>query len=127
MSYKIGIVGYGYVGKGMHRMFGDWVKAVYDPYIPQELEHDALMLAKKLGLPMFKGDSNLVFKTKSEFNGIDLAVICVPTSMKDNGQCNTAPVDESIKWLYEEGVRNILIKSTVEPGTTDRLQKNILI
>jgi len=121
--YKIGIIGYGYVGKGMHRMFGEWVTAVYDPYIPPKIEYDVLMFAKKLGLPMFKGDSNMVFKTKSEFKGVDLAIICVPTSMKENGQCDTSLVDESVKWLYEVGVRNILIKSTVEPGTTERIQK----
>lgn len=122
-NYKIGIIGYGYVGKGMHRMFEDWVTAVYDPFIPQELEQDSLQLAKSLGLQMFEGDSNLVFKTKEQFKDIDLAIICVPTAMKETGQCDVSSVEESVKWLSELGVKLILIKSTVEPGTTDRLQK----
>ena len=29
--YKISIVGYGYVGKGMHRLFKNWVTAIYTP------------------------------------------------------------------------------------------------
>jgi UDPglucose 6-dehydrogenase len=120
--YKIGIVGYGYVGKGMHRMFRDWVAVVYDPSIPADKEYDTLMLAKELGLPMYQGDSNLVFRTKEDFKNVDLAIVCVPTPMKKSGQCDTSIVEESVKWLYEVGVKLVLIKSTIVPSTTERLQ-----
>jgi UDPglucose 6-dehydrogenase len=44
--------------------------------------------------------------------------------MKDNGQCDTKIVEATIDWLYEINPKSlILIKSTVEPGTTDKLQK----
>jgi nucleotide sugar dehydrogenase len=44
--------------------------------------------------------------------------------MKENGQCDTSIVEESVAWLTEQNPDSlILIKSTVEPGTTDRLKE----
>ena len=108
-QYSLGIVGYGYVGKGMHRMFGDWVEAVYDPYadFPKDLIY-------KDKYPSFD---------KEYFKNVDLAIICVPTPMKKSGQCETSVVEESIDWLHDVGVKLVVIKSTVEPGTTEKLQK----
>ncbi|MFA5398304.1 MAG: hypothetical protein WC346_19990 [Methanogenium sp.] len=107
--YKIGIVGYGYVGKGMHRMFKDWVTAVYSPNI-------------KLEEILFSGQTQVGI-TKEAFKDVDLAVISVPTAMKENGQCDTSIVEETIDWLNEMGVKLVLIKSTIEPGTTEKLTK----
>jgi UDPglucose 6-dehydrogenase len=49
----------------------------------------------------------------------NLAFICVPTPTVD-GRCDTSIVEEVASWLVAE---NIVIKSTVEPGTTDRLAR----
>lgn len=91
--YKIGIAGYGYVGKAMHKMFGQWVTEIYDP----------------LHQPV-----------KTDFSNVDLLVVSVPTEMKEDGGCDTSIVEKTIK---NTNAPLILIKSTVIPGTTDDLVK----
>jgi UDPglucose 6-dehydrogenase len=108
-NYHIGICGYGYVGMGMHRMFENWVTAIYSPHLTPEKV-----------LPF---ENSEVRFEKESFVDVDLVVVSVPTAMKENGQCDTSIVDETIKWLHEVGVKLVVIKSTIEPGTTDRLQK----
>ncbi len=92
---KIGIVGYGYVGRAFHKMFGDDIHAIYDPFYD-------------------KTDS------KKKVNECELAIVCVPTQMDDDGKCDVSIVEETIDWLETP---TILIKSTVAIGTTDRLKK----
>ncbi|OGM31670.1 hypothetical protein A2803_04545 [Candidatus Woesebacteria bacterium RIFCSPHIGHO2_01_FULL_44_21] len=99
---SVAIVGYGYVGKALHSFFGDSVAAVYDPQY------------KKIpGYPQVKVTQNAV-------NKCDLVVICVPTLESKDGSCDTSIVEQSVKWL---STPLILIKSTVEPGTTLKLSK----
>lgn len=102
---KIGIIGYGYVGKAFARMFDNQSRdkyevRVYDPFI-EKTESELHVLTDEDGI-----------------NECDLAVICVPTESNDDGSANTSIVEETAKWL-ETGL--ILIKSTVPPGTTDKL------
>lgn len=52
-------------------------------------------------------------------NACDLAIVCVPTPPRENGLCDTDLVEESVLWIDSP---LILIKSTVEPGTTERLK-----
>lgn len=53
----------------------------------------------------------------------DLAIISVPTPMDpETGRCDTSIVEESVQ-KYKDVVDYFLIKSTVEIGTTDRLQE----
>lgn len=99
---KIGIVGFGYVGKGIARLFGDNVFAIYDPGISQ-YNYD----------PKARADL---------FAQCDMTVICVPTNEKEGGECDTSIVYETAEWLSK--VQDvILLKSTVKPGTTDELNK----
>lgn len=92
---KIGIVGYGVVGQGMHTLieksFGG---AIYDPA---------------------QG-----YDSKESINQCDLAIICVPTPMNKDGSCSTMIVEECIAWLKTP---LILIKSTIPPGTTTKLRQ----
>ncbi len=90
-EYKIGIVGYGYVGKGIHRLFGKMIKVIYSPSVRT-----------------YKGD----------FIDLDLVVICVPTNAKENGEADTSIVWSSLKWLDKVVKKEtvILIKSTVPPS-----------
>jgi len=53
-------------------------------------------------------------------NQSDLAIICVPTEMKDDGSCDTSIVERVIK---ESNAPYYLIKSTIPPGTTGMLRK----
>lgn len=94
---KIGIVGYGYVGKSFYKFFKNHYDVItYDPSL---------------------ADNSA---TKSQINECDLAVICVPTPEKEDGSCDTSIVEEAVKWIDSS---IIIIKSTVSPGTTDSLNK----
>ncbi|MHA1225160.1 MAG: hypothetical protein ACTSR2_00485 [Candidatus Hodarchaeales archaeon] len=93
---KIGIVGYGYVGKAFYNFFKDkYETRVYDPAYPD-------------------------LNTKEEVNECYLSIICVPTPMAKDGSCDTSIVEESIRWLETP---LILVKSTISPGTTEYLKK----
>lgn len=48
-----------------------------------------------------------------------LGVVCVPTQSKEDGSCDTSIVEEVVAKLETP---LILIKSTIAPGTVDRLQ-----
>tara|TARA_Y100000310_G_scaffold336822_1_gene422380 strand:- start:62 stop:886 length:825 start_codon:yes stop_codon:yes gene_type:complete len=88
---KVAIIGYGVVGKALHALF------------PEALIFDIV------------GDHN----SKEEINEqCKIAFICVPTPMADDGVCDLSAVESSVEWL-ETPI--IVIKSTVPPGTTDRL------
>lgn len=98
-DYSIGIIGYGHVGRAMHKIFGDWVKAIYDPFVdaPEGLEN-----------------------SKEAVNKCDLAIVCVFTKENEDGSCDTSLVDESVGWADTPVV---LIKSAVIPGTVEKLKE----
>jgi len=89
---KIAIIGYGYVGQGYHKVFPEAI--IYDE-------------PKNLGAREF-------------VNGCDLAIISVPTPMKEDGNCDISIVEDVISWIETP---LILIKSTIPPGTTDKLKE----
>lgn len=94
--YKIAIVGYGYVGRAYHKMFPD--AFIYDPFVT-----DVKTVEKK------------------EVNGCDLSIISVPTPTSDDGKsCDTSIVEDIFTWLKTPLV---VIKSTVKPGTTNKLKE----
>lgn len=87
---KIAIIGHGVVGKGMEKLFKNRFEVVvYD----------------KLTQP-----------DKEVVKGCDLAIVCVPTNMLEDGSCDTSNVEEVISWIDSP---LILIKSTVPPTTTE--------
>jgi UDPglucose 6-dehydrogenase len=94
LGKKIGIVGHGYVGKIMEKLFKD--------HFPVEI-HD----------PKYN-----ITDSKAKVNECDLAIICVPTPMKESGDVDLSHVLEVFTWLKTP---LILIKSTVLPGTTEIL------
>lgn len=97
-SRQVAIIGYGYVGRGMARIFPEAL--IYDPYLK---------------------DPEIKTATREEINKqAKLAIISVPTPMKKGGSCDYSIVRESVKWLETP---LILIKSTIPPGTTDMLKK----
>lgn len=92
---KIAIIGFGHVGKAMQVLFPDAL--IYDPNIEA-----------------YKNTQDQIN------NQCDLAIICVWTGQNQDGSCDISIVDQSIKWLKTP---LILIKSTVEPGTTAYLKR----
>jgi len=55
---------------------------------------------------------------KKAINQCDVVFVCVPTPMATDGSCETSIVEEIVGWL---DVPLIILRSTVSPGTTDRL------
>jgi len=49
--------------------------------------------------------------------------VCVPTPMNPDGSASTDIVEDVVRNIYGWGERIVVIKSTVPPGTTDRLNK----
>lgn len=89
---KIGIVGYGYVGRVMAKLFADhYPIEIYDP----------------------------LFNTNEDrINDCDLVILCVPTPMDESGAVDLSYITKSLAWI-KAGL--VLIKSTIPPGTTERL------
>lgn len=112
---KIGIIGYGFVGKGIHRLIGEEVVSVYDPFISEQEKKDA---AKK-------SSSKTIFNKKESFNNLDMVIISVSTKESKNGQADTSIVKKSLKWVSKEtNFKGIfLIKSTVPPGEMVKLSR----
>ena len=96
LSKKIVIIGYGYVGKAMYEL----VKNHYPTIILD---------------PAYSNSC-----TKEEANQCDLAIVCVPTPKGDNGECDLSYVEDTFSWL---NTPLILLKSTVEVGTTAKLKE----
>tara|TARA_Y100001963_G_scaffold39570_1_gene55367 strand:+ start:322 stop:1200 length:879 start_codon:yes stop_codon:yes gene_type:complete len=117
---KIGIIGQGYVGTA--------IKVGFESYYDLETydKFDETKTTCEL--------SDLVRRCEVIF-------VCVPTPMDKDGSCNTDVVEEVVKLINKElddfkfgSVMNelgdgpedkpiVVIKSTVPPGTTDRLNK----
>lgn len=108
---KIGIIGYGYVGQAFVKM----VSGKFETWVINRSEVERDRLPEGVYFAGISEDE----EARKAINQCDLAVVCVPTgSVKEDGSCDTSIVEEVISWL-EAPV--ILIKSTVAPGTTDRL------
>ena len=103
---SITIIGFGYVGRAMARFFdGKYKVHVYDPYIGDDKY-----------LNEFK---DYTFISSGEpMRPTDLAVVCVPTAMREDGSCDTSIASQTIEMLGKEVL--ILVKSTVPPRFTQK-------
>ncbi len=112
MTKRVGIVGYGYVGKAMTEFFQNHYSVfVYDPaYDPDDITSDYHDIVPH---------ENVSFVGKEEINDCDYGIICVPTPASEEGECDTSMVEDAVSWLETP---LILIKSTVSVGTTSRLR-----
>ena len=104
---KIGIVGQGFVGTAVREGLKDYHKVnTFD--LVQECTCDSL--------------DSLMDKSKIIF-------VCVPTPMNQDGTCNTDIVENVVSELDNLALvrqcanRVVVIKSTIPPGTTERLNK----
>ena len=112
MKKKVGIVGYGYVGKAMTKFFQDhYDVSVYDPaYDPEDIDTD---------FHDIEPHENVEFVSKESINKCDFGIICVPTPPSEDGECDSSLVEDAVSWIETP---LILIKSTVSVGTTARLR-----
>ena len=100
----IGIVGYGYVGKAMARLF--------------EKNYQVLVYDTSPDIKVVSEKHKIV--GQEEINKCDLGVICVPTPRGEYGECDISYGEAALEWLRTP---NTLLKSTVSIGTTDALCK----
>ena len=105
---KIGIVGQGYVGTA--------VKTVFEKHYDVETYDLDLDKCSVNCLEDLVELTNIIF-------------VCVPTPMKKDGSCDTSIVEAVVKDINDMVVsrnvsgRIVAIKSTIPPGTTNRLNK----
>jgi len=104
---RIGIVGQGYVGSA--------VREVFDKHYQTNT---------------FDLNGDCTCRDLEELiDHSDIIFVCVPTPMKRDGSCDTSIVDSVVHELNslaitrQDANRIIAIKSTVPPGTTNRLNK----
>jgi len=57
-------------------------------------------------------------ENREAVNTCDVVFVCVPTPMADDKTCDTSIVEQAVAWIEAP---LIIIRSTVAPGTTDRL------
>jgi len=97
----IGIIGQGFVGNAVYQKFKKYYKI--DTYDLDE--------SKCNGSEQKTLNNEIVF-------------VCLPTPMDEVGRCNTSIVEGAVKRCFEFGVtKTVVIKSTIPPSTTERLNK----
>jgi len=104
--YKIGILGYGVIGRAIENSFK---KFGYNVFI-NDIKQGIMKLQN--------------FKNKKEISELcDFIFLCVPTPTTKNG-CNTSALEKCIEELNEHNAKGIvIIKSTIIPETTKKIIK----
>ena len=110
---KIGILGQGYVGSAIKIGF--------------EKKYKKLNTFDK-----YKESSSTVSSLEELTKSSNIIFICLPTPMKENGECDIGIVEKEIIKIDQNSTepKIIVIKSTVPPGTTKKIDtksKNINI
>jgi UDPglucose 6-dehydrogenase len=96
---KVGIIGYGYVGRAIAQCYNDIDLVVRDP----KLKHSAEL---------------------SDFNQCDAVFICVPSPSNEDGSCDTSILEQTIRELLFTIVNKqipIICKTTAPPSVYQRL------
>jgi len=101
---KIGIIGQGFVGTAIREgMKNHFTIETYDK---------------------FKGDLSTCSSLREVCEKVKIVFTCLPTPMKKSGECDLSILEETVREINKFNLGNIVvIKSTVIPGTTDRLNK----
>ena len=97
---KIGVVGVGMVGGAVKKYFE--IKGF------------------KRGRDLFCFDADPKKGFKDDVSAADIVFVAVPTPSKKDGSCDTGIIESVIK-KYSPSSKVMVIKSTVVPGTTERL------
>jgi UDPglucose 6-dehydrogenase len=97
---KIGIIGNGFVGNALYQNFKDKVETKVFDVRPEKC-----------------------LSTKDEVVNSDIVFVCLPTPMKDDGQCDLSYVEEFFRNVDSKKDSLFVIKSTVPIGTTERMSR----
>lgn len=104
MDISIGVIGNGFVGKATQQLNHSAITMMVYDVRPE--------LCRPLGL------------TLADLKHCDLIFVCVPTPMESSGACHLGLVEsvvENLKTVIDTEKCPIVIRSTVPPGTCDRL------
>lgn len=103
--YRVGIWGYGVVGKGVGDMLDDYVVKIYDPKFNYTKKEEKELM--------------------TSFKDLDLVVIAVPTPTSSDGMsCEAKFVKDSCLRLRKINFKGvILIKSTITPFVAEEIKK----
>ncbi len=112
---NVGIVGQGFVGSALREGLRDYHSVVTYDIDPKRSMTDTL-------------EETICAST--------IIFVCLPTPMRKNGECDTRILETAIKdiddiaYQYNQKEKVVVIKSTVPPGTTNKLNslcKNISV
>lgn len=95
---KIGIIGQGFVGNAVYQKF----KNYYDI-----LTYDLDVLKCNSTFDELERECRIIF-------------ICLPTPMNVDGSCNVSILEGVLTELNQKGFHEVVVKSTIPPGTTER-------
>ena len=99
---NVGVVGLGYVGSACKSLFKDYFNL------------NTFDINKNCNC------SNIQDLTKKS----DIIFICLPTPMRKDSSCDLSIIESVLEQINDEGQQKyVVIKSTVEVGTTDRFSK----
>ena len=105
---KIGIVGQGYVGTAIKVGFESYYSLeTYDKFDKDKSTCDLNELVAEC----------------------DIIFVCVPTPMKVDGSCHTGIVESVVREINDNFSKEkpiVVIKSSVSPGTTNKLHKKYI-
>jgi len=97
----IGVIGQGFVGNAIYQKF-----------------------KKYYNIRTYDLDSSKCNSSKEEVLKQDIIFVCLPTPMNQDGTCNISIVEQAISDINDTQSSKIaVIKSTIPPGTTDKLNK----
>ena len=102
----IGIIGQGFVGNAVYKKF----KNFYD-VLTYDLDKDKCN----------SDIEQIVFKCENIF-------VCLPTPMSKDGSCDISIIDQTLSSIdliadNLETIRTVVLKSTIPPGTTEKLNR----
>lgn len=113
---SIGVLGHGFVGEALSEGMQHAFKVrIFDPkYLVDFIREPSLR----------SGAKGTDTKAIDVCRDCEVVFVCVPTPMNANGSCNTTIVERVVKEIDGYGFGNVVvIKSTVPPGTTRKLQE----
>ena len=118
----LGVCGYGFVGEALEKGMKHAFKVlVHDPFKYPESTRIAVGLGASSST---REDGLTLVPTIDELTKqCEVIFVCVPTPMNPDGSASTKIVDRVVASIAEFNRKNVVvIKSTVPPGTTQRLQ-----
>jgi UDPglucose 6-dehydrogenase len=103
---KIGVIGEGWVGRSMVEMF------------PQAYVYDEPKILEKSQFNT--GEQAAIEAGRLAINACEVSFVCVPTPNLEDGSLDPSIVEEVVDWCESD---LIVIRSTCQPGTADRLKE----